>query len=241
MDLTQLSAEFDRKAVQWRAQSLTKNKDKAQALAYIDARDVMDRLDEVCGPALWQAEFTETPKGRVLCRIGILTEHGWVWKSDGAGDTDVEGEKGAISDALKRAAVHWGIGRYLYSLPVLWVPCEVNDFGKWRKWTVDPWSLVREPAKAAPKPKAETKPQAQNKDGRDPVKVADAIVARLRDIEGEAGFKVLKAPGTRSAEALTWLAMEHPTEAARVDAAWAEAQARVKHNEERADDLAGTL
>ena len=34
----------------------------------------------------------------------------------------MEAEKGRISDAFKRAAVHWGVGRYLYNLPNVWVP-----------------------------------------------------------------------------------------------------------------------
>lgn len=164
MDLTALSAEFSRDAVHWRPQGKPLSKDGrnpvCMALAYIDARDVMDRLDEVCGPDRWQTEFTETPKGRMICRIGILTENGWVWKGDGAGDTDVEGEKGGISDALKRAAVSWGIGRYLYRLKSPWVECEIGNNGQWRKWTQDPWTKVSAPAApparhqrpAAPKP-----------------------------------------------------------------------------------------
>jgi hypothetical protein len=49
-----------------------------------------------------------------------------VVKSNGAGDTDVEGPKGALSDAFKRAAVLWGIGRYLYSLDSPWVALEAR-------------------------------------------------------------------------------------------------------------------
>lgn len=150
MDLRALAAEFDPKAVHWRAQTVTKNGDKALALAYLDARDVMDRLDEVCGPENWQSRYTETARGRVLCEIGIRVDGEWVWKSDGAGDTAVEGEKGGISDALKRAAVQWGIGRYLYRLDAVWCPCETFN-GKWKKWTADPWDFVRGKRKAPPK------------------------------------------------------------------------------------------
>ena len=147
MDLTNLAAEFPRDAIHWRPQGKPLSKDGrapvCMALAYIDPRDVMDRLDDVSGPDRWQTEFIETPKGRVICRIGILTDNGWVWKGDGAGDTDVEGEKGGISDALKRAAVSWGIGRYLYRLDSVWAECEVGSNGQWRKWAQDPWSKVR--------------------------------------------------------------------------------------------------
>lgn len=129
-----LSAPFPVDAIHWRAQTLTRDKTKALALAYIDARDVMDRLDEVAGPENWATTYEETAKGRTFCRLSIRIENEWVMKTDGAGDTDVEGEKGSISDALKRAAVSWGIGRYLYRLKDVWAPCEVGDNGKWRAW-----------------------------------------------------------------------------------------------------------
>lgn len=124
IDLARLAAPFPPEAISWRVGATNSDKTKGLALAYIDARDVMNRLDEVCGPLGWQDEFTETQRGRVLCRIGILGPAGWVWKGDGAGETDVESEKGAISDALKRAAVHWGVGRYLYDMPATWVAIE---------------------------------------------------------------------------------------------------------------------
>lgn len=81
---------------------------KAQMLVYIDARDVQDRLDEVCGYN-WSNSIKEV-KGRLICELTI----NGITKSDGAGDTDFEGEKGGISDAFKRSAVMWGVGRYLY-------------------------------------------------------------------------------------------------------------------------------
>ena len=153
-DVKLLFAEFDRDAISWRAQTVSKNGDKALALAYIDARDVMDRLDSVIGAADWQDRY-EFSGARTICYLSIKVGDEWVTKADGAGDTDVEAEKGAISDAFKRAAVKWGIGRYLYSIPAPWVPCECYDSGgrkKWSKWTDDPWNYVRMPN--APKPSA---------------------------------------------------------------------------------------
>lgn len=165
MNLTDLAKPFPKEAVSWRAQSLNQAKDKALALAYIDARDVMNRLDEVCGPENWSDSYTETPKGRIIATIAIKIGGEWVSKSDGAGETDVEGDKGAISDALKRAAVKWGIGRYLYELESPWVPCELGNNGKWRKWTADPWSCIRNAPRApqadAPAAKLATITQGQ--------------------------------------------------------------------------------
>lgn len=159
IDLYRLSLPFPRASVHWRVQGKPYERDgrfSAMALAYLDARDVMDRLDDVCGQDRWQSQFDETPKGRIICRLSIdTTGNGdWVTKSDGAGDTDVEGEKGALSDALKRAAVSWGIGRYLYRLDSPWVACEANKKGEnvyWKRWAEDPWDKVKDaPREATP-------------------------------------------------------------------------------------------
>lgn len=134
--IASLADPFDPSQVHWRAQAVSNG--KALALAYIDARDVMDRLDTICGPENWQDRYEETPRGRIICTLSININGYWVNKSDGAGNTDVEGDKGAVSDALKRAAVKWGIARYLYSLGNIWVPCEVRGDGKFKKFTDDP-------------------------------------------------------------------------------------------------------
>ena len=123
MDFARLFAPFPPDRVSWRIGTVSKEKMVGMALAYIDARDVMERLDEVCGPAGWQCSYPHA-NGKTVCRIEIKIGGEWVGKEDGAGDTDVEAEKGALSDAFKRAAVRWGIGRYLYDLPSPWVQVE---------------------------------------------------------------------------------------------------------------------
>lgn len=120
IDFAKLTAPIAPERVSWRVGSTTQDKSKGMALAYIDARDVMQRLDEVCGPAGWQCRYSHA-NGKTVCDIGIRCDSEWVWKADGAGDSDVEKEKGALSDAFKRAAVRWGIGRYLYDLDSPWV------------------------------------------------------------------------------------------------------------------------
>lgn len=116
---------FPADKIHWRVGAMTQDKSKGIALAYIDARDAMKRLDDVVGPANWQDRYPWSDGGRLVCEIGIRLDGEWVWKSNGAGDTQVEAEKGAFSDAFKRAAVMWGVGRYLYSLPNEWV--ELDD------------------------------------------------------------------------------------------------------------------
>ena len=150
-DIKLLFAEFPKDSIHWRAQSLTRDGDKAMALAYIDARDVMDRLDHACGAANWQDRY-EVHGPKTICYLSICIDGEWVTKADGAGDTQVEAEKGSMSDAFKRAAVKWGIGRYLYDLDAPWVPCETYERqGKkyWKRWTADPWTFVKGAAKAS--------------------------------------------------------------------------------------------
>jgi hypothetical protein len=109
---------------------------QGSALAYIDARDVMQRLDEVMGPQNWQCRYPLAAGGLLICEVGLNIGYAtmkddnldvvdsWIWKANGAGDTQVEAEKGKCSDAFKRAAVLWGIGRYLYYLPFSWCDLE---------------------------------------------------------------------------------------------------------------------
>ena len=116
-----LKEPFPEKIVHFRVGSMSKDKTKGIALAYIDARDVMKRLDQVVGFSNWSDSYEETPSGRLFCCLSIRIDGEWIDKVDGAGDTNVEGAKGGISDSFKRAAVKWGIGRYLYYLPTTWV------------------------------------------------------------------------------------------------------------------------
>lgn len=147
----QLAAEFPRNLVSWRCQTVSSN-NTGLALAYIDARDVMRRLDEVVGPENWQDRY-EVHGTKTICYLSVRVNGEWIVKADGAGDTDVEAEKGSISDAFKRAAVKWRIGRYLYDIETPWVPCEVSEKnGKryWKKWNADPWKFVKSSAPAQP-------------------------------------------------------------------------------------------
>lgn len=120
VDFAALAAPFSPTIISWRVGAKSRDDKSGLALAYIDARDVMERLDEVCGPPGWQCRYSHA-NAKTVCDIGIRHDAEWIWKANGAGDTDVEQEKGALSDAFKRAAVVWGVGRYLYGFPSIWV------------------------------------------------------------------------------------------------------------------------
>ena len=109
MNKTEMALKRPFKNVKWR-----KGYKNGKDLVYIDARDVMDRLDTVFGVDGWQTKY-EYLGGRMICNLSVQFNDTWITKSDGAGDSNIEGEKGGISDSLKRAAVLLGIGRYLYN------------------------------------------------------------------------------------------------------------------------------
>lgn len=115
--LKSLKEPFPSNRISWRIGRAGKTGDKiwVKALAYFDARDGMDRLDEVVGPENWQDEYRKDGAA-VIARIGILVNGIWVWKEGTSEETDIEAVKGGESGAFKRACVKWGIGRYLYDL-----------------------------------------------------------------------------------------------------------------------------
>lgn len=127
VDFKALASPFPPEEVSWRLGSTSKEKMRGMALAYLDARNVMDRLDDVCTPSGWQCRYSHA-NSKTVCDIAIKCGDEWIWKADGAGDSDIEAEKGSLSDAFKRAAVRWGIGRYLYHLESPWV--EIEEAGR---------------------------------------------------------------------------------------------------------------
>jgi len=118
--LLALKQPFDTRFLKVRIGARTKDKSKGIALFYLDSREVQKRLDEVCGIDGWRSEMQETTEG-VLCTISIRMPNGeWVSRTDGGEKSQVAPFKGACSDALKRAAAQFGIGRYLYYVPNSW-------------------------------------------------------------------------------------------------------------------------
>lgn len=116
-DLTELTQQIPYK---WRVQSHSRNSATATCVAYIDARDVMNILDEVVGAENWQSDFKEI-KGNLYGGLGLRINGEWIWKWDCGTESRTDGEKGESSDAFKRAAVKWGVGRFLYDIPIQFV------------------------------------------------------------------------------------------------------------------------
>lgn len=129
-----LGMPFPAEFIDWKPQqagwkNLGEGKDYTKAtpwvklIAFIDNRAIMERLDDVCGVGNWRNEFQPLASGAMMAGLSLrfLDEQNapvWVTKWDGAPATEIESVKGAISGAMKRAAVQWNIGRYLYDVDV---------------------------------------------------------------------------------------------------------------------------
>lgn len=123
--LRDLSKPFHPARITWRPGALTETKEKALALAYADLRAYQDRLDEVCGLD-WSVSYT--PWGeRIICHLTISG----ITRSS-TGEADSEAERSEIAgtateaQAFKRACAMFGLGRYLYNLPTLWVDYDAD-------------------------------------------------------------------------------------------------------------------
>ena len=158
--LNQLRIPFPEEDIEWRVQQqgLSNGLPWALVLAYVTNRAIMDRLDETVGPENWTNDFSQSPNGGVLCTLGVRVEDSWVFKTDGADNTEVERVKGGLSNAMKRAGVQWGIGMYLYKLPTTFA--EFNASGS-RKTRIegDPykWNPPKLTEEFLPPVKTETK------------------------------------------------------------------------------------
>ena len=115
-----LKRPFSDEEINWRVATIARGGKKCSLLAYMDSRGVRDRLDEAFGYN-WEAHYSAGPQGGIMCTLRVLVGEQWVQRSGIAENTQIEAIKGGESDALKRAATAFGIGRSLYDLPDTWV------------------------------------------------------------------------------------------------------------------------
>ena len=140
--LKALKNPFDIRFVKYRIGAQTKAKDKAIALFYLDAREVRKRLDEVCGIDGWSTKLIPA-QGGMLCELSIRMPDGtWITKTDGGEPSHTSPFKGSCSDAIKRAAVNFGVGAYLYYIPNQWYPAKNGRFLK--QPTLPSWAIPQE-------------------------------------------------------------------------------------------------
>ena len=124
--IARLREPFKANEIEWKLQRTTNDKTRGLAVAYIDSRAIQKRLDEVVGVFNWRNEYTPWQTNAQLCGIAIYHEDRkeWIIKHDGSESPEFESTKGGLSNAFRRAAVTWGIGRFLYEIDGVWVDVE---------------------------------------------------------------------------------------------------------------------
>lgn len=151
-----LKAPFPSKDIQWRVGKKSKDGAKGIALAYVDARAIQERLDEVFDT--WSPKYTPIDMGEIevtergtaktkhvkgfLCTITGMKDGIEFCREDGGDCTDFEPFKGGLSSAFKRAGAALGIGRYLYDLGETWV--ELDKYNKFKVPQLPEWALPEE-------------------------------------------------------------------------------------------------
>lgn len=176
---SRLAAPFDARTIRWKPQVVQGN--RALAVAYVDARVVMDRLDSVLGVGNWQTSYRETKDG-IVCQLRAKIDGEWCMHEDVGSESAQPDEgdrrKAAFSDAIKRAAVHLGIGRYLYRLEPQWVDYDPKKKQFTKAPVLPPWALpaaapaqASAPAKNAPAARPVERPHDED---MDPAELIDA-------------------------------------------------------------------
>lgn len=206
----QLTEPFNPKDVQWRAGSVSRDKKRAQALAYAEPRVYEDRLNEVLG-ADWEVTFEPWGDQRLTCTLTIWLENETGERvavrrsSTGEFDSSDRIAQGTAAEAqaLKRACVKFGLGRYLYDLPASWAGYDENS----RRLTETP-ALPRDavPTAASVKPTKRETP-ATDQEPKLSASRANAMGQKLLEfgLEKQAQLQLASTVVGRPVKALTEL------------------------------------
>jgi hypothetical protein len=202
--LERASEHFDPEEIEFSVKATSRDRKRALMVAHLTARSVMDRLDDMVREGLlesWTSTFevversaakVQTREGEkeesryaVVARIHLELPGGKVLVKEDVGEGDTL--KGAFSDALKRAAVHLGIGRYLYRLGEMWVDLpEGRDYPseeEIRRLRAKLRSLTRQKAREE-RSQTQVGPRGQNeaervKELQERIRKADKVLTEL--------------------------------------------------------------
>lgn len=113
-----LQAEFPFEQLGWKITNTFESQGRffAYVAPFVDARAIQDRFDEVFGIDNWQVSYEKWGEKATKCTISVFLNERWISKEDGSEESDYSSVKGGFSNSLKRAAVLWGVGRYLYNI-----------------------------------------------------------------------------------------------------------------------------
>lgn len=178
--LNELSRPFPPDELSFRPMGVKANsKGMVSCCAYISARSVIERLNETVG-AGWQDSYLVLPSGEVQCQLGLKINGEWIHRADVGSQSEQSDSgdrmKAAHSDALKRAAMKFGIGLYLYRLPRMYAPFDANRKALTGRPELPLWAIPENCREAGPK-------------------LADDILALAKTVCERAGYDLEKWRG----------------------------------------------
>ncbi|MGN4457331.1 Rad52/Rad22 family DNA repair protein [Bacillus cereus group sp. MYBK57-1] len=126
-----LQAEFPFEQLGWKITNTFESQGRffAYVAPFVDARAIQDRFDEVFGIDNWQVSYEKWGEKATKCTISVFLNERWISKEDGSEESDYSSVKGGFSNSLKRAAVLWGVGRYLYNVKPIKVELSTRSNG----------------------------------------------------------------------------------------------------------------
>ena len=177
--LAKLREPFPANELLWRVTAKSNDKKKGRIVPYADKRSYTDRLTAVFGVDGWSEKLIphvlspiqreknhqviNTGKIMLVCEvaikgIGIHTSSGEEWADDENAMTRTEAQ------AFKRACADFGLGRYFYDVPEVWV--EIDQYGKPKRIPPMPKEFLpansRQQASAPPNAQQRTTQPQQN-------------------------------------------------------------------------------
>jgi hypothetical protein len=169
---TQLAEPFDPSEIKWRVTHTNRDGNRGAVIAFADPRAYTDRLNQLFTPTGWTRTFDvstissltrmkkdkliQTGKVLVTCTL-MITELG---RHAGSGEGWADEENAltaAEAQSFKRSCVCFGLGRYLYRLPEIWVPLNEHrqpfEFPSLPQWALPrAWSTGKSHPASGPHP-----------------------------------------------------------------------------------------
>ena len=164
--VSELEVPFDESAIEWRVTNTAKGEQRGQVVPYADPRAYTDRLNSLVTPAGWTRKYTvhtsanfERAKDKKIVAKVLVTCELTIF---GLGSHSATGEEWADSEtactsaesqAFKRSAACFGLGRYLYYFRGAWVDLDERKRPKTMprlfSWaTPKGWRAGQRPSKA---------------------------------------------------------------------------------------------
>ena len=182
--LKQLAEPFPAEMIEFKPGATTKSKDKALALAYVEMRHYIDRLNKVIG-ANWSDEYQFINSAGEIIKCGLTIYGVTRWDIGEKDSANANTAITALAQSFKRACVKFGLGRHLYAIESVWVAYDADK----KRFTDQALTQLKRliSGEIPPKPKAEPEPVNENGLTPDQIRAKNRVllIARIKELNGQ--------------------------------------------------------